>query len=135
MRYILSFSQCTFSDGKLRGRSSVHARVGHLQRFKCVSCKAMLCKNPRLWVGKQESCFSLFHTVSKEELAILVQNLCACPNPAHTACVHMLMLEPQLQERRAQTSNKILWQDRKTCHTEACAVPAIYNTLGVAPKF
>ena len=36
-------------------------------------------------MGKQQSCFSLFHAVSKEELAILSQNLCSVPNPTETA--------------------------------------------------
>ena len=100
MRCILRCSHCTFGDGKLRERSSVHARLGHLQRFECGSCKAMLCRKPRfVWMGKQQSCFSLFHAVSKEELAILSQNLCSVPNPTETAFASMVVVNPQFQER------------------------------------
>ena len=138
MRCILCCSHCTFGDGKLRERSSVHARLGHLQRFECGSCKAMLCRKPRfVWMGKQQSCFSLFHAVSKEELAILSQNLCSVPNPTETAFASMVVVNPQFQERRAQRSQKmkLVWQNRKTCCAEACAMAAIYNMSGLVPKF
>ena len=100
MRCILCCSRCTYGDGILRERTSVHARLGHLQRFECATCKATLCKKARfVWMGRQESCFSLFHTVSKEDLAMLCQNLCACANPAQTAVGSMVVVDPKLQER------------------------------------
>ena len=137
-RCILCCCHCTFGDGKLRERSERHPRLGHVQRFECGSCKVALCRKPRfLWMGKLESCFSLFHTVSKEELAVLAQNLCAIQNPADTPFDTMVVRAPEKVARQSALSLKMKdsWKARKTCAAEGCDMQSLYNMAGLPPKF
>ena len=91
LRCVLCCSRCTSGDGKLHNRETTHSRRGHLQRFECATCNVALCKKSRfVWMGKSESCFSLFHKVSQEELTVLLQSLCAVANPAETAFGSMI---------------------------------------------
>ena len=41
-------------------------------------------------MGKDTSCFALFHSVSKDELALLSQNLCGFNDPNKTQFAHMV---------------------------------------------
>ena len=134
-RCILCCCHCTFGDGKLRERSERHPRLGHVQRFECGSCKVALCRKPRfLWMGKLESCFSLFHTVSKEELAVLAQNLCAIQNPADTPFDTMVVRAPEKVARQSALSLKMKdsWKARKTCAAEGCDMQS-YDMAGLPP--
>ena len=137
-RCILCCSHCTFGDGNLHARLTVHKRQGFTQRFQCQACEVALCKKPRfLWMGKQETCFKLFHSVSKEELAVLSQNLCTVPNPAESAFGSMVVLAPEKVARQAQTALTMqrVWKDRKTCALDGCELNSVYNMPVLQPKF
>ena len=125
LRCILCCLHCTFGNGKLWPKTSKHTRMGHLQCFECGLCHAVLWRKPRfLWMGKDTSCFALFHSVSKDELALLSQNLCGFNDPNKTQFAHMVDSTAGITLLNSQKAlkRKHIWQGRKCCTHEGCVM-------------